>query len=179
MRIKKQLFLDFLGRCIFYKLVLLASLKIAFNLATAFNYNPIISQQLFIYVLLIAIGLGLLSWFTYQLQNKPIITTNLCLILVLAFICATAVNFQTTLTFGVITATSFLYTSPPFSLKRWKIAFVIKYALDATAIFILGLFLIWKYSGPYTFVIFIISFVILSLTQKLSSVVKKRLLSQF
>jgi hypothetical protein len=109
----------------------------------------------------LTLSLALISWFAVNLRAQITITLCLSIYLCSAFLLAKAVGFQAAFSIIIIGATTFLYECPPFYLRRWPGFFAVKYAIDATTIFILGLFLLWKHGGIFSFIYFIVFYFIL------------------
>jgi len=162
MQLNKQILLSFFIRWLFYEVIFFAGLAIAnwgFNL---FSLDHTLSRDYFsLQILLITLSLALISWFAVNLRGQISITLDLSICLFIAFLLAQAVGFQTAFSMSIIAATTFLYECHPFYLRRWAGFFAIKYALDATAIFLLGLFLLWKHSGIFSFMYFFVFYFIL------------------
>lgn len=161
MRLNKQYFLGFFRRWFFYELILVVSSSVAGFVFLFFHINNWLSRDLLVNFLLVTMSLVFISWFAAKLRGQVAITLNLSFYICIAFLLAELVNFQAVVTIGVILATTFLYECYPFYLRRWVGFWAVKYAIDATAIFLLGLFLIWKNVTAFSFVWFFVLYFIL------------------
>ena len=168
MQPNKQILLGFFTRWVFYTSVLLAGLAMANWSFISPHFDHALVRYCFsVDVLLIVLSLALISWFAVNLRGQATITLDLYIYLLLTFLLVGAINFQAPFTMGVIAATTFLYECHPLCLKRWTSFFAVKYALDATAIFLLGSFLLLQRGCIFPLVYFFVFYFILVIMRKI------------
>lgn len=173
MRWNKLVILNFLLLWLSYELVLLLGIGMA-NLGLVLTNSPL-PNNLPLDLVLITMSFITVSLFAVTLRGKSTITARLYSHLLLAAILASLANFQTILTISVLVATTFLYECHPFYLRRWSGFFAIKYAIDMTAVLLLGLFLLWQYIGHFAYIFFLVFYLILLLVRHIFWLIPRKL----
>lgn len=168
MQLNKSMGLNFLLHWFAYELVLLLGIGTAYLGLILINLDNYLPNDFIVNSLLITLSFATISLFAGKLRGKITLNPELLSYLLITFFLASLVNFPAVFTLSVILATTFLYECYPFYLRRWSGFFAIKYAVDMTAVFLLGLFLLWQYiSGAFALGFFCVFYLAAVLVQRI------------
>lgn len=168
MRLSQGFIFGWLLLWFFYELVFIVGIIVASCILTVLQPEHLLVPLSLIGFWLTFAGMAFTSLFTLALrrQEQNVLSFEAFLCISAALLFAGFAGFQAALTVSVILATTFLYDSYPFYLRRWKSFFAIKYALDATAVFTLGMFFILQHLASLFFTLFFMFYIILLTIQK-------------
>lgn len=164
----KRLLTVIIIRWLFYGLVFLTGFGLTALISTKSHLGHVLEKDFFISTSVIIFNFFLVSILSAELRHQRELTVELGICILIAIILSTLINFQMAFVVGTILSSTFLYEKYPFYLKRWRCFFAIKYALDATAIFVFSLFFIWHFVGTFFFTIYFMFYFLIFFTHKLA-----------
>jgi|WetSurMetagenome_2_1015567.scaffolds.fasta_scaffold42971_2 hypothetical protein len=171
--IRLQFWLKLGKQFLFYELALLAG----FLLALTKTQGSLIAHSLNT-ILTITISILLMTFVIIQLTNSSTLNSRLTLYLALALAFAATINTQAIFIMSVIFSTAFITECHPLYFKRFSYFIAIKHALDAGALFLLGMYLALQSIGPFPFLVFILCYALIimfrSIFPKISNANSKR-----